>query len=304
MFSSYACDFFELEEEAPSDHSRHTVQAVIGIADARVRKMHVTGFHANGHVVFHEPLDSASALKVKFECPAQIRSADACARDACSGIHKRNPAGPRGKVVPQMWSQAHQPFGRGRELRSREQFQPPFEIASPPMVLAHSVAKHVAVGDTGQSQIVLLASVESLKTVSSARTYGNRLSAGAKPFSHAIFPNTFRAGFENRLRQRDIMGEERPLLGLRSHCKSKAEQAKPKSPPRALAPQYYWKLNGLENIDRHKEARFIAPAGQDEVLATELFDGHNCVSFHFVPTGNHNLGSHFGQCQSSGFANF
>src|SRR6266404_4675887 len=231
MFSSYACDFFELEEEAPSDHSRHTVQAVIGIADARVRKMHVTGFHANGHVVFHEPLDSASALKVKFECPAQIRSADACARDACSGIHKRNPAGPRG-------------------------------------------------------------------------TYGNRLSAGAKPFSHAIFPNTFRAGFKNRLRQRDIMGEERPLLGLRSHCKSKAEQAKPKSPPRALAPHYYWKLNGLENIDRHKEARFTAPAGQDEVLATELFDGHNCVSFLFVPTGNHNLGSHFGQCQSSGFANF
>jgi len=44
---------------------------------------------------------------------------------------------------------------------------------------------------------------------------------------------------------------------------------------------------------------------QDEVIATELFDSvHNCVPFLFMPTGNHNLGSHFGQCQSSGFANF
>jgi len=73
----------------------------------------------------------------------------------------------------------------------------------------------------------------------------------------------------------------------------------------ALVPHFYWKLNGLKNIDRYNEPRFIAPARQDEVIATELFDSvHNCVSFLFVPTGNHNLGSHFGQCQSSGFANF
>jgi len=37
-----------------------------------------------------------------------------------------------------------------RELRSREQFQSPFEIASVPVVLAHSGAKHLTVGEADQ----------------------------------------------------------------------------------------------------------------------------------------------------------
>ena len=112
--------------------------------------MDVTRFHGNGYVVFQEPLDSGSGLEVKFECAAQIRRADTCGRGPCSSINKRNPAGPGGKVVPQMWRQPHEPLTTRRELRSREQFQSPFEIASVPVVLAHSGAKHVTVGEADQ----------------------------------------------------------------------------------------------------------------------------------------------------------
>src|SRR6266478_7637586 len=170
MFSSYAYWFFELEEEAPSDQYRHTVEAAIGVVDARAGEMDVTRFQREGDVVFEEPLDAGPGLQVEFECAAQIWRADACGRDPCSGINKRNQAGARGKVVAQMWSQAYEPVGRGRELRPSKQFQPPLEIASIPMILAHSVAKHVTVGEADQSQIVTLASAESCKAVSSART--------------------------------------------------------------------------------------------------------------------------------------
>src|SRR6266478_5740309 len=50
--------------------------------------------------------------------------------------NKWDPTRARGKVVPQLWSQAHEPLTVGRELRSCEQFQSKFEIAPIPMPLA------------------------------------------------------------------------------------------------------------------------------------------------------------------------
>src|SRR6266550_2191523 len=108
------------KEPSDTEHPCHSVQTPVWIADTGARPVHIAGFHGQGDVVLHEPVDAHTCLEVEFKNAAQIGRPNPGCSYARASIGKRNPARSGGKIVSEMGGETYEPFRVRRELCSAE----------------------------------------------------------------------------------------------------------------------------------------------------------------------------------------
>lgn len=143
-------------------------------------------------VVSKKPSDTRRSLKIKLEGTADIRTTNPHGRCSRADINKWNPATPRGEVVAQVRRKANQPaigINVRVVLHASEEFQPTFEVASIPVISPLDSAKHMAVREAEQSEIVGLTAAKHGHTGRRAAFNRDILGRRQKAITYSVLPN-------------------------------------------------------------------------------------------------------------------
>src|SRR5260221_5307906 len=102
-------------------------------------------------VISEKPMHTGRSLQFEFEGAADVRTANPHCRHSRPSVHKWHPATARGEIVTQMRRKTDEPaisIDARVVLHTSEEFHPPFEVATIPMILPHNSAQHVTIRST------------------------------------------------------------------------------------------------------------------------------------------------------------